>query len=116
MNAFRIKYVMNTLSLFTGVIFLNMSFILAEISALKVDRDKEMARNLSILVASSAAEEEPGGSSDEDSTVSEMDLIFNCAPHPVCVTVFNHGIKYGVWSDGHPRLAEYEISTPPPEA
>ena len=116
MKVFRIKYVINALTLFTGVVFLNMSFILAEISALKVDRDKEMARNLSILVASSAAEEEPGGTSDEDSTVSEMDLIFSHSTHAVIVTTISHGIKYGIWSFGHPRLAEYEITTPPPEA
>lgn len=116
MRLFRIKYVTNALTLFTGVIFLNMSFIFAEISALKVDRDKEIARNLSILVASCAAEEEPGGTADEDSTVSEMDLIFSHSTHAVTVSTISHGIKYGVWTYGHPKLAEFEISTPPPEA
>ncbi|HMG92755.1 MAG TPA: hypothetical protein VK589_22010 [Chryseolinea sp.] len=116
MKVFRIKYVINALTLFTGVIFLNMSFIFAEISALKVDQDKQMARNLSILVASSAAEEEPGGAADEDSTVSELDLIFSHPSIPGSITDFNNGINYNIWSHGHPRLAEYEICNPPPEA
>jgi hypothetical protein len=116
MEVFRIKYVINALSLFTCVIFLNMSFILVEISALKMDRDKEMARNLSILVASCAAEEEPGGAADEDSTVSELDLLFSHSSNPGGTTDFSNGIIYSIWSHGHPRLAEYEICNPPPEA
>ena len=116
MKVLRIKYVVNALTIFTGVIFLNMSFILAEISVLKVDQDKQMARNLSILVASSAAEEEPGGTADEDSTFSELDLIFSHSSNAGGITDFNNGITYNIWSHGHPRLAEYEICNPPPEA
>ena len=116
MKLFRIRYVINALSLFTCVIFLNMSFIFVEIAALKIDQDKQMARNLSILVASCAAEEEPGGAADEDSTVSELDLIFSHSSNPGSVNDSSNGIKYSIWSHGHPRLAEYEICNPPPEA
>ncbi|HEX6890599.1 MAG TPA: hypothetical protein VF141_07900 [Chryseolinea sp.] len=116
MKVFRIRCVINALSLFTCVIFLNMSFILVEISALKMDQDKQMARNLSVLVASCAAEEEPGGAADEDSTVSELDLIFSNSSNPGTTANFSNGIQYSIWSHGHPRLAEYEICNPPPEA
>jgi hypothetical protein len=116
MKVFRIKCVINGLSLFTCVIFLNMSFVLVEISALKMDQDKQMARNLSILVASCAAEEEPGGTADEDSTVSELDWIFSNSSNAGTKTDFSNGIKYSIWSHGHPRLAEFEICNPPPEA
>jgi hypothetical protein len=116
MKVFRIKYVTTALSLFTGIIFLNMSFILVEITALKMDRDKEMARNLSILVASGVAEEEPGTAADEDSTVSEIDLIFNhSSSHGGSINPTN-GLDFDIWSHGHPRLAEFEICYPPPES
>jgi hypothetical protein len=108
MKVFRIKCVINGLSLFTCVIFLNMSFVLVEISALKMDQDKQMA--------SCAAEEEPGGTADEDSTVSELDLIFSNSSNAGTKTDFSNGIKYSIWSHGHPRLAEFEICNPPPEA
>jgi hypothetical protein len=113
MKIFRIKYAANAFTLFTAVIFLNMSFVLAEISALNIDRNNQMARNLSILVANSMAEEEPGA--DEDSTFSELDFIVHHYPNVGTIDLSSN-IKFGTWSHGHPRLGEFEICNPPPEA
>ena len=114
MKVFRIKYAIKAFSLFTGVIFLNMSFVLVELSALNIERNNEMARNLSMLVANSMAEEEPGAA-DEDSTLSELDLIVNHHAN-ASTTHISSPIKFNIWSHGHPRLSEFEICYPPPEA
>lgn len=113
MKLFRIRSLVKSFSLLTGVIFLNMSFILVEISALKIDQDKQLALNLSVLVANSFAEEEPGA--DEDASLSELDLMFNHSANTPSERP-SFGIQYNIWSHGHPRLAEYEICNPPPEA
>ena len=113
MKIFRIRCAANAFTLFTGVVFLNMSFLLAEISALDLDKNKRMARNLSNLIASSMAEEEPGA--DEDSTFSAWDYVTN--HHPTAGTIaFFFSNKFDVWSCGHPSLGEFEIIKPPPQA
>lgn len=118
MNFFRNKYVSHGLALFTGIVFLNMSFFLAEVSALKLDQDKVMVANIAKLIAGSSAEEEKdafGGSTDEDATAKEIDLIFS-------YTIYTpDGFFYIAKSKGHlmdhglPRLGNYEIYSPPPE-
>ena len=115
MKVFRIKCVVNAFTLFTGIVFLNMSFVLVEIATLRIDRDNQMAQNLSMLVANSMAEEEPGASADEDSTLSEVDLIFSQHGSPGTIDSSSR-IKFNIWSHGHPRLSEFEICNPPPEA
>jgi len=114
MKIFRIKYASKAFALFTGVVFLNMSFVLAEISALNIDRNNQMARNLWVLVASSMAEEE-SGAADEDSTFSELDFIVNHYPHVVAIELVSAN-NFNIWSNGHTRLGEFEICNPPPEA
>ena len=71
------------MTLFTGLIFLNMSFFLAEVSALKLNQDKKMVSNIIKLISSSAAEEEKDafGGADEDCSAKEVDLIFNYSTH-----------------------------------
>ena len=71
------------MTLFTGLIFLNMSFFLAEVSALKLSQDKKMFSNIIKLISSNAAEEEKDafGGTDEDSSAKEVDLIFSYSAH-----------------------------------
>lgn len=117
MRLFRLKYVSNTLTLFTGIIFLNMSFFLAEVSALKLHKDKKMMENISKLLSGSAAEEEKDifGGSDEDNTAKEIDLIFNYHTYdPGYVSLLSKN-KLDVFSRGVPQLGNYEIFSPPPE-
>lgn len=113
MKIFRIKCAANVFTFFTVVIFLNMSFLFVEISALNLEPNNKMARNLSILIASSMAEEEPGA--DEDSTFSALDFIVNHHPTVGAIDLFSNN-KFAMWSHGHPRLGECEIIKPPPQA
>jgi hypothetical protein len=119
MLIFRNKRIKNAMALFTGLIFLNMSFFLAEVSALKLTQDKKMMQNIALLISSSAAEEEKdafGGAADEDCSAKEVDLIFNYSTH----TIHGHEIviknKRGSHPQGLPLLGSYEIYSPPPEA
>lgn len=107
------------MALFTGLIFLNMSFFLAEVSALKLTQDKKMLENIARLISSSAAEEEKdifGGFADEDCSAKEVDLIFSYTIH----TIHGHGIltdnKLDTHDQGLPLLGSYEIYSPPPDA
>ena len=75
----------NLMTLFTGLVFLNMSFFLFEVSALKLNQDKTMFSNIIKLISNSAAEEEKDvfGGTDEDCTAKEVDLIVNYSTHTV---------------------------------
>jgi len=118
MLIFRNTYVRNVMALFTGLIFLNMSFFLAEVSALKLTLDKKMVENIAKLISSSAAEEEKdafGGHADEDCSAKEVDLIFNYDAH-----TFNSHIlliKSNRYIHDQQLLlpGSYEIFSPPPE-
>ena len=115
MKIFRLKYVVETLSLFTMIIFLNMSFVLAEVSALKMDQDKEMIKNIAALIAGCTSEEEPGGSADEDNTVTEIQLMLHHHSHtPSSIDILSKS-KARTTTFGVPRLGNYEIFSPPPE-
>ena len=87
------------MTLLTGLIFLNMSFFLFEVSALKLNQDKKMFSNIIKLISSSAAEEEKDafGGADEDSKVKEVDLIFNYTTHPIHCDYLQRSIIKGTF-------------------
>jgi hypothetical protein len=119
MPIFRNSNIKNAMALFTGLIFLNMSFFLAEVSALKLTQDKKMLENIARLISSSAAEEEKdvfGGIADEDCSAKEVDWIFSYSVH----TIHGKGIVIDNKRDSHDPglmlLGSSEIFSPPPEA
>ncbi len=74
MNVFRQRYLAKTFSLITGVIFLNMSFFLAEVTLLKFSQ-KEIIENIAKLILNSGFEEERDcESSGGDTFGKEVDL------------------------------------------
>lgn len=118
MKLFRKNGVRNGFALFTGIIFLNMSFFLFEVSVLKLNQDKQMMANIAKLLLTGASEEERdvfGGSADEDASAKEVDLLFSYSAHTVYsyVTLVNN--KKCVVNQGIPLLGSYEIYSPPPE-
>ena len=115
MKIFRLKYVVETFSLFTMIIFLNMSFVLAEVSALKMDQSNGMNKNIAALIAGCTSEEEPGGGSDEDNSVN-VELTLNHHTHTLHSIDLLFKNKAGITTSGVPRLGNYEIYSPPPEA
>lgn len=105
------------MTLFTGLIFLNMSFFLAEVAALKLNQDKKMFSNIVKLISTSAAEEEKDafGGTDEDCSAKEVDLIFNYSAHSIYSHIANINNKKCVFDQGIPLLGNQEIFSPPPE-
>ena len=105
-------------ALITSIVFLNLSMILLEVSALKLDKDRTMAENIARQISNCSSEEETdsGGQSDEDSTVKEIDLM---AANLISVLVSelsdNNQLKL-FQNFGIPRYGNYEIFCPPPEA
>ena len=93
MKIFRLKYVVETLSLFTMIIFLNMSFVLAEVSALKTDQDNAIIKSIAALISGCASDTH--------------------TPHSIDILSKD---KAKTTTLGVPRLGNYEIFSPPPEA
>jgi tryptophanyl-tRNA synthetase len=118
MGIYKNSWVRNLMTLFTGLIFLNMSFFLAEVSALKLNQDKKLFSNIIKLITSSAAEEEKDtlGGADEDCSVKEIDLIFSYSTHTIYCYIAEVNNKRSVFHQGVPLLGSYEIYSPPPEA
>lgn len=115
---FRKLYFRNAMSLFTGLIFLNMSFFLAEVSALKLNKDKKMVANIAKLISSSSQEEEKDafGGTDKDCSAKEVDLIYHYATHTIYRQIADINNKRCILDPGVPLLGNYEIFSPPPEA
>ncbi len=117
MLIFRNSLFKNIATVFTGLIFLNMSFFLFEVSALKLNQDKDMVANIAKLISSSAAEEEKDvfGGADEDHSAKEIDLIFSYAAHTIHSFNVQISKKRSVFNQGIPLFGSYEIYSPPPE-
>ena len=118
MTIFRNTYFRDVMTVFTAVIFLNMSFFLAEVSALKLHQDKELIANIAKLLSTSASEEERDvfGATDEDHTSRVVDLIFSYSVHTVHNNTVDVNSKRCVKNEGLTAVGNYEIFSPPPEA
>lgn len=76
MTFFRRKHIQRFLTLVTGLVFLNLSFFMTELSWLDLDKhDKQMLKRLVTMLAR-VSEEEKGahGSSESGSFAKEVDL------------------------------------------
>ncbi|MBL7857493.1 MAG: hypothetical protein JNM57_07375 [Cyclobacteriaceae bacterium] len=74
---FRKKGIEKFLTILTGLVFLNMSFFMAEVSALKLCKNQQMMENIIKLIAGSASEEETdifGGSEKDNTADKEVDF------------------------------------------
>ncbi|MEO8472758.1 MAG: hypothetical protein ABI477_11200 [Chryseolinea sp.] len=105
-------------SIFTALVLLNMSLIMAEVSALKLNKDRALIETIAKLIAGAFSEEESDsseGMADEDVSVKEIDMAFIC---PSLVTASALSISNSnivVRNQGLPRFGNYEIYSPPPE-
>jgi hypothetical protein len=105
-------------SIFTALVLLNMSMIMAEVSALQLNKDRALIETIAKLISGTSSEEESDSSeglADEDVSVKEIDLAFiNQVPvAPVTLTLSNRNLL--VRNQGIPRFGNYEIYSPPPE-
>jgi hypothetical protein len=104
------------MSVFTALVFLNMSFFLAEISALKIEKNKPLLENVAKLIAGSSAEEEKDafGGTEEDVNIS--DVLVPHYPHPH--DPFEHLLQNNrrLRDHGTPLFGHHQIFSPPPES
>lgn len=120
MKFFREAYIRKVMTVFTGIVFLNMSFFLAEVSALKLDKyDKKMLENL-VRSFSCVSEEERDASAESTDTggasVKEVDLYL--VDH---IRTFTEGYtlqlkNYGNYRDQMLTTRFAERPNQPPEA
>ena len=75
MTALRNHYLSKAFTLLTGMVFLNMSFLLSEVSLLKLSK-REQIENIAKLIFNGGLEEERDGeTSGTDTEGEEVDLI-----------------------------------------
>lgn len=106
------------MTLFTGIVFLNMSFFLFEVSLLKLDKDHKMIENIAKLIAGAASEEEKdvfGSSSEKDNlTTNALDLFLDPNHCPVFFLI-PLSKSTGIHFDEKPIVQYAEIASPPPK-
>lgn len=119
MQMIRSNVLTRLFALVTSLVFFNMSMILVEVSALRLDKDRAMAENIARQIAGCSSEEESDamtGHADEDTSVKEVDLMSaNLLSMLVSEQSDNRHLKE-FEHHGSPRYGNYEIFCPPPEA
>ncbi len=77
MNSFRQNYLSTAFSFITGILFLNMSFFLTEVSLLNIT-DHQIAAHIAKLISTNGFEEERDGETSEKGTsAKEVDLLID---------------------------------------
>lgn len=76
MRRFREHVAGKILTVITTLMFLNLSFLLAEVRLLGIDKDTRFSRIISLIVSGSCFEEEKeaGGDTSEDDSSKKIDL------------------------------------------
>lgn len=101
----------------TGLIFLNMNFFLAEVSALELDKRKDLVENIAKLIANAATEEEKdifGGPQAKD--LIETDLLANGSFSRVNFYLLPFQLAFLTRDGARPIKGNSETINPPPEA
>ena len=114
MNSLRRNFLAKIFALLTGVIFLNTSFFMAELSLLKVHNHK-LLENIVKLVSNSGLEEERDGDSENDTTGKEVDVLI-CQVQVYHQTQFSIATKVIDMQEDHYPHANYsQTFSPPPD-
>lgn len=116
MEIIRTNIISRMVSLLTGLIFLNMSFVMVEVSVLKLDKDRQMIESIAKLIAGTNEEETDafGGYADED-PVKEINVFFHADLSLCSLASLSSPFIKGLGEQGIPRFGNYEIYCPPPE-
>jgi hypothetical protein len=116
MELFRKRFIMLSFLVVTGLTFLNMSFFLAEISAMKTSYDKTALENIARMFTASLSEEETETSASEGGAmITQIDFLEDNLYH---LRFEDNGISKilktrGYHSFPHPGFSQ--IESPPPD-
>ena len=115
MKTFRRNYLSRAFSLITGVLFLNMSFFLVEVSLLEIT-DHQIIENIARLISTGGFEGERDGETPEKDSAKEVDLIVELiqAHHQAVIIVAS---KSGRMPDDlYPHANYSQTFSPPPDS
>jgi hypothetical protein len=118
MQFIRSSFLSRLTSIFTCLIFLNLSFVMVEVSVFKLDKDQQAIEGLAKLIADCSSEEESdgfGGLSDED-PVKEISVFVSTGFTLAALQSLDSPALRGNENQGIPRFGNYEIYSPPPES
>jgi hypothetical protein len=117
MRFFRNRFVAVCFLAIAGITFINMTFLLAEVSVLEKAYDKTTLENIARMISSSMAEEEQDASesSEGNQALQEMDFLHSNHYH---LKLEDTGVSnilkiFGVHSNPHPGY--FSLFTPPPD-
>lgn len=118
MYFFRKKRIKYFLLLFTGIAFLNLSFFLAEVSLLKLDKDNRMIETITNVITGAGFEEESETTSDSHETGSslkEVKLLItqNLNHHGSLFLIAQQ--RNGILVLPRPESGFSQVFSPPPE-
>jgi hypothetical protein len=115
MKKLRATYFRKVFALIAGIIFLNMSFIIAELSSIGIGKENTLLQN---IMNSGFEEEEEGGpeSSEADPLEDELyfslvDCLYQDKIALLTALQFNKNLANNLFDSGY-----REIFSPPPEA
>lgn len=114
---FKKKSVKLSTLVFTGLLFLNMSFFLAEVAALELTKNKKIAENITKLWMGVAEEEkDTAGSEKETDNLKELDLTFNAGILHCVDRIFVALLSFSHQQSSKPDSGITTLFNPPPEA
>lgn len=119
MNQFRESLVSKALTLLTTLVFLNMSFFLAEVKLLKLEKDSRFTKIIALVVSGTCFEEEKeagGETAEEETSAKKIDVLFGYHNESNNQHVLLSNLLDLLAHQSHPSGGDREIFTPPPEA
>jgi hypothetical protein len=118
MKRFREHFISKLITLVITVVFLNMSFLVAEVSMLDLHKDSEFAKIIAFIISGTCFEEERdlGTEASGEETAKKTDLLFCGQLHPHSGYVLLSVIKKYIADHRMPLPGNYETFTPPPES
>ena len=118
MNRFREHFLSKIITVATTVVFLNMSFFLAEVSILELEKDSRFTKIIVLILSGTCFEEERevgGDVSEEDAAAKKIELVFGYETYPSA----GHGllVRDNKFISDHriPLGGNFETFSPPPE-
>jgi len=118
MNRFREHFFSKLLTLITTLIFLNMSFFLAEVTILDLQEDSRFSKVISLVLSGTCFEEEKetgGDTTEEDTSAKKIEVVFTDYHKAFDAHIILSDLKWG-FDHGLPTFGVYKKFTPPPES
>lgn len=115
---FRNLYITRSLAIFVGVLFLNLSFILAEINALELEKkNRALYENLVRLLSGAGFEEEKDASAEASSELgNEVNMYFQLDKDSSFSCLYSAEKFRGYYKSSNILGSFRKIFSPPPES